>query len=280
MAVSVMARIPLLECLTQQSYRESMEKSSSTPEKDSDEAEEEKSTDSVLCASALSSKCPSGEREASEMSDSSGLRAILDEAANPSCFNVTLLDWINVQDRPNDVESVVRKCFDSINRVSHTSPIVAAESGSVDQASSFQLDPRIIQPFLAECRDTIAKLDNQNMKSIKGLEDRLYALDQMIASCKKLVNEQKELAQVVGGAQPPLTDRGCKSDLLFSPQGFLANQKRAENLKDTSVLPDLCLSHTNQLMIMLNNHRKLLDIKKKCTTAKQELANNLQVRLK
>lgn len=33
-------------------------------------------------------------------------------------------------------------------------------------------------------------------------------------------------------------------------------------------------------MIMLNNHRKLLDIKKKCTTAKQELANNLQVRLK
>uniref|UniRef100_A0AAV2JVZ0 RB1-inducible coiled-coil protein 1 n=1 Tax=Knipowitschia caucasica TaxID=637954 RepID=A0AAV2JVZ0_KNICA len=167
------------------------------------------------------------------------LAALLDddpqELTNTNAFNVTLLDWINVQDRPNDVESVVRKCFDSINR----------------------LDPRIIQPFLGDCRDTIAKLDNQNMKAIKGLEDRLYALDQMIASCKKLVNEQKELAQ-----------------------GFLANQKRAENLKDTSVLPDLCLSHTNQLMIMLNNHRKLLDIKKKCTTAKQELANNLQVRLK
>lgn len=36
------------------------------------------------------------------------------------------------------------------------------------------------------------------MKAIKGLEDRLYALDQMIASCMKLVNEQKELAQVGG----------------------------------------------------------------------------------
>lgn len=117
-----MSRIPLLECLTQQSYRESMEKSSSTPEKDSDETEEEeKSTDSVLCVSGRSSKSPCAEREASEMSDSSGLRAILDEAANPSCFNVTLLDWINVQDRPNDVESVVRKCFDSINRVSQRS---------------------------------------------------------------------------------------------------------------------------------------------------------------
>uniref|UniRef100_A0A1A8P989 RB1-inducible coiled-coil protein 1 n=1 Tax=Nothobranchius rachovii TaxID=451742 RepID=A0A1A8P989_9TELE len=250
-SVSVMARIPLLECLTRHSYRESMEKSSSTPEKDSDETEEEKSTDSVLCTAQtpMPSKSPTslstlgtvtsepdGDPEASKMTDSGGLRAaLLDDLASQSSFNVTLLDWINVQDRPNDVESVVRKCFDSINR----------------------LDPRIIQPFLTDCRDTIAKLDNQNMKSIKGLEDRLYALDQMIASCKKLVNEQKELAQ-----------------------GFLANQKRAENLKDTSVLPDLCLSHTNQLMIMLNNHRKLLDIKKKCTTAKQELANNLQVRLK
>uniref|UniRef100_H3AFX6 RB1-inducible coiled-coil protein 1 n=1 Tax=Latimeria chalumnae TaxID=7897 RepID=H3AFX6_LATCH len=154
---------------------------------------------------------------------------------NQHSFNVSLLDWINVQDRPNDVESLVRKCFDSMSR----------------------LDPRIIQPFLAECRETIAKLDNQNMKAIKGLEDRLYALDQMIASCNRLVNEQKELAQ-----------------------GFLANQKRAENLKDPSVLPDLCLSHANQLMIMLTNHKKLLDFKQKCTTAKQELANNLQVRLK
>uniref|UniRef100_I3JSX4 RB1-inducible coiled-coil protein 1 n=1 Tax=Oreochromis niloticus TaxID=8128 RepID=I3JSX4_ORENI len=254
-AVSVMAKIPLLECLTRQSYRESMEKSSSTPEKDSDETEEEKSTDSVLCtteaqmhskssasfsASGTATCEPAEDQESNEMTDSGGLRAALldddtPELTNPSVFNVTLLDWINVQDRPNDVESVVRKCFDSINR----------------------LDPRIIQPFLTECHDTISKLDNQNMKSIKGLEDRLYALDQMLASCKKLVNEQKELAQ-----------------------GFLANQKRAENLKDTSVLPDLCMSHTNQLMIMLNNHRKLLEIKKKCTTAKQELANNLQVRLK
>ncbi|KAM4551595.1 RB1-inducible coiled-coil protein 1 [Odontesthes bonariensis] len=254
-AVSVMARIPLLECLTRHSYRESVEKSSSTPEKDSDYTEEEKFAESLLYAarahmtSKLSASAsasgratcePDGDPETNEMTDSGGLRAALldddsPEFANPSSFNVTLLDWINVQDRPNDVESVVRKCFDSINR----------------------LDSRIIQPFLAECRDTIAKLDNQNMKAIKGLEDRLYALDQMIASCKKLVNEQKELAQ-----------------------GFLANQTRAEKLKDTSVLPDLCLSHTNQLMIMLNNHRKLLDIKKKCTTAKQELANNLQVRLK
>uniref|UniRef100_A0A671NRJ3 RB1-inducible coiled-coil protein 1 n=1 Tax=Sinocyclocheilus anshuiensis TaxID=1608454 RepID=A0A671NRJ3_9TELE len=247
-AVSVMAKIPLLECLTRQSYRESLEKSSSPHSRTTDEDENEDevgetSTQSaILCPadSHKNRKSPSPVSASGEASSQASFspqdrlkskEESPERGATPS-FNVTLLDWINVQDRPNDVESVVRKCFDSINR----------------------LDPRIIQPFLSDCRETITKLDNQNMKAIKGLEDRLYALDQMIASCKRLVNEQQELAQ-----------------------GFLANQKRAENLKDTSVLPDLCLSHANQLMIMLTNHRKLLDIKQKCTTAKQELANNLQV---
>lgn len=133
-----MARIPLLECLTRHSYRESIEKSISTPDKDSDETEGEKSTDSVLCtaqaqmpskssaslsASGIATSVQDGDQETNEMTDSGGLRAALldentPEAANQSLFNVTLLDWINVQDRPNDVESVVRKCFDSINRVS------------------------------------------------------------------------------------------------------------------------------------------------------------------
>ncbi|XP_072536340.1 RB1-inducible coiled-coil protein 1 [Salminus brasiliensis] len=263
-AVSVMAKIPLLECLTRHSYRESLEKSSSPRPRTEEEEYEHDDEDGGETSSHSAILCPpDGQRNLKSPTLISASGETVGQASPPSAqdrvggcsslkdaleeeqeasdrggapsFNVTLLDWINVQDRPNDVEAVVRKCFDSINR----------------------LDPRIIQPFLSDCRETITKLDNQNMKAIKGLEDRLYALDQMIASCKKLVNEQKELAQ-----------------------GFLANQKRAENLKDTSVLPDLCLSHANQLMIMLTNHRKLLDIKQKCTTAKQELANNLQVRLK
>ncbi|KAM6209004.1 RB1-inducible coiled-coil protein 1 isoform 1-T3 [Sarcoramphus papa] len=261
-AVSMMAKIPLLECLTRHSYRECLGRLDSSAEHggaESEETEDGKSAELVLYSdiakvnnkSMLASFCKSVEHSALEGTDPENVKDDKESGQNATVqdnetsvelkdddqpsFNVSLLDWINVQDRPNDVESLVRKCFDSMSR----------------------LDPRIIQPFLAECRQTIAKLDNQNMKAIKGLEDRLYALDQMIASCSRLVNEQKELAQ-----------------------GFLANQKRAENLKDPSVLPDLCLSHANQLMIMLNNHRKLLDIKQKCTTAKQELANNLQVRLK
>ncbi|NXX79935.1 RBCC1 protein, partial [Urocolius indicus] len=261
-SVSVMAKIPLLECLTRHSYRECLGRLDSSADHggaESEETEDGKSPELVLYSdiskvnnkSMIASFCKSVEHSALEGTDPESVKDSKESGQNATVqdvetsvelkdddqpsFNVSLLDWINVQDRPNDVESLVRKCFDSMSR----------------------LDPRIIQPFLAECRQTIAKLDNQNMKAIKGLEDRLYALDQMIASCSRLVNEQKELAQ-----------------------GFLANQKRAENLKDPSVLPDLCLSHANQLMIMLTNHRKLLDIKQKCTTAKQELANNLQVRLK
>ncbi|XP_072323879.1 RB1-inducible coiled-coil protein 1 isoform X2 [Scyliorhinus torazame] len=257
-AVLVMAKIPLLECLTRHCYRECQERLKLPTEKESpeEETDEDRSSDSVLCSVKpalhrnLSSSSVSFEysvqnsvqqdEKDNETSEERTLKTAAEEEFkgemdDQTFFNVSLLDWINVQDRPNDVESLVRKCFDSMNR----------------------LDPEILQPFLTDCRETIAKLDNQNMKAIKGLEDRLYALDQMIASCNRLVNEQKELAQ-----------------------GFLANQKRAENLKDPSVLPDLCLSHANQLMIMLTNHKKLLDIKQKCTTAKQELANNLQVRLK
>lgn len=258
-AVSVMAKIPLLECLTRHSYRECLGRPDSLNEHEgSEKAEMKRSTELVLShdmprttnTSLLTSFHKSMEHVAPDPTDTergkelreSCQSTVQQEEASVDAkdsdlpfFNVSLLDWINVQDRPNDVESLVRKCFDSMSR----------------------LDPKIIQPFMLECHQTIAKLDNQNMKAIKGLEDRLYALDQMIASCSRLVNEQKELAQ-----------------------GFLANQMRAENLKDASVLPDLCLSHANQLMIMLQNHRKLLDIKQKCTTAKQELANNLHVRLK
>nr|XP_026250201.1 RB1-inducible coiled-coil protein 1 [Urocitellus parryii] len=262
-AVSVMAKIPLLECLTRHSYRECLGRLDSLNENEgSEKAEMKRSTELVLSpdmprttnTSLLTSFHKSMEHVAPDTTDDESGKEIRESCQSTvqqdetkvdtkdgdlPFFNVSLLDWINVQDRPNDVESLVRKCFDSMSR----------------------LDPKIIRPFIVECHQTIAKLDNQNMKAIKGLEDRLYALDQMIASCGRLVNEQKELAQV------PISD-------------FLANQMRAENLKDASVLPDLCLSHANQLMIMLQNHRKLLDIKQKCTTAKQELANNLHVRLK
>ena len=141
-----MAKIPLLECLTRHSYRENLGKSSSPAqrpggdeeEEEDDDEEEERSAQSVTprgtdalrsapsftAAGGASPQAADVSRGDGQMTDSSELKSAMQEADSPEkgpctglSFNVTLLDWINVQDRPNDVESVVRKCFDSINRV-------------------------------------------------------------------------------------------------------------------------------------------------------------------
>lgn len=137
-----MAKIPLLECLTRHSYRESLEKSSSPTQRPGDEEEDDEEEPSAQSVTPCTAEAPLRTSSASgggtaptqaadaprgdgKMTDSSELKAALQEADSPekvlaAAFNVTLLDWINVQDRPNDVESVVRKCFDSINRVRRT----------------------------------------------------------------------------------------------------------------------------------------------------------------
>lgn len=121
-----MAKIPLLECLTRHSYRESLEKSSSPHPRTDGELDKSCS----MCPTEVqrNRESPaSGESDSQDrVASSSGLREALEEEkeqeeaeqTDAPSFNVTLLDWINVQDRPNDVEAVVRKCFDSINRVS------------------------------------------------------------------------------------------------------------------------------------------------------------------
>lgn len=149
-AVSVMAKIPLLECLTRHSYRESLEKSCSphprTTDDEDDEAGETSTQSAILrpadgqknrkTPSPVSASGETSSQASSSPQDrlksSCSLKAALQEEESSlergaiHCFNVTLLDWINVQDRPNDVESVVRKCFDSINRVSNRQVILGA----------------------------------------------------------------------------------------------------------------------------------------------------------
>lgn len=60
----------------------------------------------------------------------------------------------------------------------------------------------------------------------------------------------------------------------------MQNQNRASNLGDPSILPDLCISHKRQLLVMLENHQRLRDIRRRCTRAKEELSVNLYHRLK
>lgn len=88
----------------------------------------------------------------------------------------------------------------------------------------------------------IEAANKQDMKEIKGLGERLFALEQLMAQTKKLVHDQSELAQ-----------------------GFHQNKTRVSNLNDDSVLPDLCDSHRRQLVVMLQNHNQLRDIRRRCT---------------
>uniref|UniRef100_A0A8C4QG26 RB1-inducible coiled-coil protein 1 n=1 Tax=Eptatretus burgeri TaxID=7764 RepID=A0A8C4QG26_EPTBU len=157
------------------------------------------------------------------------------KASEAKAFSVSLLDWLNVQDRPNDVEALVKECLHTVNT----------------------LEPKMVEPFLHECQEVYSNIDKSAMKSIRGLEERLFALDQVLASCTRLLAEQRELAQ-----------------------GFLANQKRAENLNDPSVLPDLCVSHANQLLLMMGNHKRLCESRQTCLMAKQQLSDNLHIRFR
>ena len=136
-----MAKIPLLECLTRHSYRECLGRADSLPEREgSEKAETKTSTELVLSPDtpaatskpSLTSFQMSVEHIAPDAADAESGKDVWEPCPSPAqrdaaaveakegdlpFFNVSLLDWINVQDRPNDVESLVRKCFDSMSRV-------------------------------------------------------------------------------------------------------------------------------------------------------------------
>lgn len=147
----------------------------------------------------------------------------------------SLLRWISAKDNQSSLEQVAEQCSRGLE----------------------QFDERVMEALKAEVNAAIDSANKQDMKEIKGLGERLFALEQLMQQTKKLVQEQGELAQ-----------------------GFLQNQSRASNLGDASVLPDLCASHRRQLLVMMQNHNQLRDIRRRCTKAKEELSVNIYCRLK
>ena len=103
---------------------------------------------------------------------------------------------------------------------------------------------------------TVRLASQKDMKEIKGLEERLCMLEKLMFDSKKIVQDQNELAL-----------------------SFQHNQHRANTVGDTSILPDLCVSHRSQLKVMLKNHLLLRDYRRRCAKAKDELGSNLFHRL-
>ncbi|GJQ84975.1 hypothetical protein Trydic_g575 [Trypoxylus dichotomus] len=120
-----------------------------------------------------------------------------------------------------------------------------------------QFDQNVYTAIKADIKTALEDANQPTMKEVRGIGDRLFGLEQLMNGAKKYVQEQSDLAQ-----------------------SFLQNQNRAGNLRDISVLPDLCASHRKQLLVMFNNHQQLGDIRRRCTKAKEELIVNLYYRLK
>lgn len=137
-----------------------------------------------------------------------------------------------------------------------------------------QFDQTALDTLKADTEAAIQAATNVDMKEIRGLEERLSGLENLMFSNKKYVQEQEELSIV-------FTNFYCWAFCLkFSLQAFSQNQQRVNKLGDASILPDLCNSHGRQLSVMLKNHQNLRDIRRRCFRAKEELSVNLYQRLK
>jgi len=119
------------------------------------------------------------------------------------CSVKPAVNRMNVQDTPNNVQPLVRKCFDSMKR----------------------LGPEIHLPFLTDCRGTIAQLVVQRLQAITGLEDRLYALDQMIPVVFHTVAAGTQLAVEMYGVAKKLCSfwKRLVSDEYLQHQGGAAS---------------------------------------------------------
>lgn len=147
---------------------------------------------------------------------------------------LSLLQWISAPKNQKSLNSLAQDCSSGLER----------------------FDEKSMKNQKAEAQKAIDVAQQDTIKKIVGLEDRLCGLEQLMFDAKKTVQEQSEMAQA-----------------------FQQNQNRANNLGDVSILPDLCASHRSQLVVMLKNHKKLRDIRRRVTRAKDELAINLNKRL-
>lgn len=143
------------------------------------------------------------------------------------------MDWILRKDTQNSLDELY--CLDELNH----------------------FDQKKLDDLKDSIDATLKKCDNSEMKEIRGLENRLAALDKMMFDAKKVFDKQGILTK-----------------------GLTQNQSRMTDLRDPSILPDLCHSHKEQLEVMLKQHNELLGIKSRVLMAKNELSQNLHHRLR
>ncbi|KAL0894622.1 hypothetical protein ABMA27_013184 [Loxostege sticticalis] len=98
--------------------------------------------------------------------------------------------------------------------------------------------------------------NDHGLKQIRGIEDRLFGLDQILSEVKKLERDQHDQAA-----------------------SLIQYRDRLNSALDPSVLPTLVQSHFCQLEKLLKGHQTLVDRRRRIAKSKEELSQVLRARL-
>lgn len=108
----------------------------------------------------------------------------------------------------------------------------------------------------AELYHILEYANMHGLKQLKGIEDRLYGLDQLLNEVKKLERDQRDQAA-----------------------SLIQYRERLSTACDPSVLPTLVQSHWCQLKKLLKGYQSLIDIRRRIANSKDELCTVLKARL-
>ncbi|CAH0700740.1 unnamed protein product [Spodoptera exigua] len=118
------------------------------------------------------------------------------------------------------------------------------------------LDADPLKEREAELYHILEYANMHGLKHIKGIEERLYGLDQLLNDVKKLERDQRDQAA-----------------------SLIQCRERLNTACDPSVLPTLVQSHWCQLKKLLKGHQTLIDIRRRIAKSKDELSHILKARL-
>ncbi|XP_063376066.1 RB1-inducible coiled-coil protein 1 [Cydia fagiglandana] len=147
----------------------------------------------------------------------------------------TLLHWILAQGNKASLQDILDYC----------------------QKGLALIDAEPLKELEEELCNVLEYANVHGLKQIKGIEDRLYRLDQLLSEVKKLERDQHDQAA-----------------------SLIQYRERLNAACDPSVLPTLVQSHWCQLEKLLKGHQTLVDIRRRISKSKDELSHILKARLK
>ncbi|KAH9645205.1 hypothetical protein HF086_005750 [Spodoptera exigua] len=116
------------------------------------------------------------------------------------------------------------------------------------------LDADPLKEREAELYHILEYANMHGLKHIKGIEERLYGLDQLLNDVKKLERDQRDQAA-----------------------SLIQCRERLNTACDPSVLPTLVQSHWCQLKKLLKGHQTLIDIRRRIAKAVLMIENSMSV---